>query len=143
MKDTTIALDVRPVLARGEDPFVMIMEAAATVPPAGALEVTAPFEPVPLYRVLSTHGFAHVARPLSDGGHLVRFLQTGIVPSTIVGTVHERHPASAAVFAAHGIDLCCGGGKTLEFAAQAHGVDLGRLLTEVQQASLEGQDLTA
>jgi Domain of Unknown function (DUF542)/Uncharacterized conserved protein (DUF2249) len=151
MNDTTLALDVRPVLARGEDPFVMIMEAAASVPTASALELTAPFEPVPLYAVLSTRGFTHVARPLSGGGYLVRFIQTGIVPSTIVGAVHEQYPATACVFAAHGIDLCCGGSKTLEFAAKAHGIDVGRLLAEIQRAavdemsrtSLEGQDLMA
>lgn len=129
-----IALDVRPVLARGEEPFAMIMEAAARVPAGGALELTAPFEPVPLYAVLAGRGFGHVTTPLAGGAFLVRFVQTGITPAVTVGAVHERHPATAPVFAAHGVDLCCGGGKTLEFVAKAHGVELGRLVAELQHA---------
>lgn len=136
--DVSIALDVRPVLARGEEPFAMIMEAAARVPAGGTLELTAPFEPVPLYAVLSGAGFGHLSTPLAGGGgaFLVRFVQTGITPATTVGAVHERHAATAPVLAAHGIDLCCGGGKTLEFVSKAHGVELGRLLAELQDAAL-------
>ena len=132
-----IALDVRPVLARGEEPFAMIMEAAGRVPARGALELTAPFEPVPLYAVLSGRGFGHLTTPLAAGACLVRFVQTGITPATAVGAVHERYPTTGPVFAAHGIDLCCGGGKTLDFVAKAHGVELGRLLAELQHAALE------
>ena len=112
----------------------MIMEAAAGVPDAGALELTAPFEPVPLYAVLSRQGFGHVTAALPAGDVQVRFVRTGITPAATVGAVHERYPDTAATFAAHGIDLCCGGGKTLEFVSQAHGVELARLLAELQQA---------
>lgn len=134
-EDSTVALDVRPMLARGEEPFAEIMEAAARVPAGGALELLAPFEPVPLYAVLAARGFAYATTPLSADGFLVRFLQTGIVPSQTVGSVYEQYPATGTVFAAHGIDLCCGGSKTLEFAAKAHGVDLNQLLTEIAAAT--------
>lgn len=134
--DVTITLDVRPVLARGEEPFAMIMEAAQRVPPGGVLELVAPFEPVPLYGVLARQGFGHRTTPLEAGAFLVRFVRTVITPGATVEAVHAAHAETAAVFAAHGIDLCCGGGKTLEFAAQAHGVEPGRLLAELQQAAL-------
>lgn len=74
--DASIALDVRPVLARGEEPFAMIMEAAGRVPVGGALELTAPFEPLPLYAILSGRGFDHVTTPLAGGAFLVRFMRT-------------------------------------------------------------------
>jgi hypothetical protein len=47
-----VTLDVRPLLAAGEEPFDVIMAAVAALPPDGILELTAPFEPVPLYAVL-------------------------------------------------------------------------------------------
>lgn len=132
----SVALDVRPALARGEEPFTMIMEAAQQVPAGDALELTAPFEPVPLYAVLARQGFGHLTTPQPAGDFTVRFVRTAITPAATVGDVHERYADTASVFAAHGIDLCCGGGKTLEFAAKAHGVDLGRLLAELQQAAV-------
>jgi uncharacterized protein (DUF2249 family) len=71
-----IVLDVRPLLARGEEPFELIMEAAGRVPPGGTLELTAPFEPVPLYPVLAGRGFTYVTTiPLPQGAFLVRFLR--------------------------------------------------------------------
>jgi iron-sulfur cluster repair protein YtfE (RIC family) len=38
------------------------------------------------------------------------------------------------VLARHGIDLCCGGDKTLAFVAQAHRIDLQALLRELAEA---------
>jgi hypothetical protein len=131
----TITLDVRPVLARGEEPFDAIMEAAAGISEAGTLELLAPFEPVPLYRVLSRRGFGHRTAPLNDGGYRVWFTRTGIVPGATIGAVYERYPDTGPVFARHGMDLCCGSGKTLEFAARAHKADLGQLLEALQQAA--------
>ena len=133
---TVIALDVRPMIARGEEPLSMIMDAAARVAAGGTLELTAPFEPLPLYPVLAARGFGHHTTPLGDGSFLVRFTETGILPSASVGAVHARHPVTGAVFAGHGLDLCCGGGQTVEFAAKANGVDVLRLLAELQQAAV-------
>lgn len=130
----SVTLDVRPLLARGEEPFSMIMEAAKQVPDDDALELTAPFEPVPLYDVLARQGFGHVTTPLAAGDFLVRFRRTAITPSATVGAVHQQYSDTGRVFAAHGIDLCCGGGRTLEFVSKAHGVELSRLLAELQQA---------
>jgi iron-sulfur cluster repair protein YtfE (RIC family) len=54
-----------------------------------------------------------------------------ITPDLTVATVAERFPATQAVFAREGIDLCCGGAKSLEFVARAHGLDLEKLLREL------------
>jgi len=55
------SLDVRPLLADGNEPFELIMAAVESLPLGGVLELVAPFEPVPLYRVLGGLGFAHSA----------------------------------------------------------------------------------
>ena len=87
--------------------------------------------------MLSRQGFGHVTAALPAGDIQVRFVRTGITPGATVGRVHERYPDTAATFAAHGIDLCCGGGKTLEFVSKARGVELARLLAELQQAAVK------
>jgi uncharacterized protein (DUF2249 family) len=54
-----VPLDVRPLLARGQEPFATIMAAVAGLAADQALVLRAPFEPVPLYRALGKRGFAH------------------------------------------------------------------------------------
>jgi uncharacterized protein (DUF2249 family) len=75
--DPVVRLDVRPVLAAGEEPLALILQTADRVPPGGVLEVTAPFEPVPLYAVLAQRGFAHHADAREDGWWVVRFTRAG------------------------------------------------------------------
>jgi hypothetical protein len=50
------ALDVRPLLARGEEPFEAIMRAADALAGDEALHLIAPFEPRPLYDVMRRRG---------------------------------------------------------------------------------------
>lgn len=137
-KSDTIALDVRPILAGGDEPFTLIMQTAVGIPTGGVLELTAPFEPRPLYRVMSEKGFAHVTEPRSPVEWVVRFKNLGITAEATVGLVYERFPSTAPVFARYGMDLCCGGTKALAVAAQAHGVALSSLLAELQEAALGG-----
>lgn len=49
-------LDVRPLLARGEEPFGTIMRAADALRGNEALHLIAPFEPQPLYAVMRERG---------------------------------------------------------------------------------------
>lgn len=128
----TTRLDVRAVLASGGEPFDLIMAAAERITPGSTLELTAPFEPVPLYAVLRRRGFARHTESRGAAEWVVTFRNTGIVPSATVGAVAEQYPNAREVFARHGLDLCCGGSKTLAFAAEAHGIDLDRLLEELQ-----------
>ena len=69
----TKTVDVRPDLARGDEPFVRIMEAAATIHPGETLAIVAPFEPVPLYGVLGERGFTHETRKITEGEWIVQF----------------------------------------------------------------------
>lgn len=59
-------LDVRPVLARGEEPFPAIVSAARGIPPGSAFRLIVGFEPVPLYDALAKQGFDHWAAQRDD-----------------------------------------------------------------------------
>lgn len=55
-------LDVRPLIARGEEPFSMITGAAKRIPIGEALSLRSPFDPVPLREALGKQGFeAHTS----------------------------------------------------------------------------------
>jgi uncharacterized protein (DUF2249 family) len=136
----TTALDVRPILATGEEPLELILETAVGISEGDVLEITAPFEPVPLYAVLGARGFAHLTEMRTPDEFVVRFTQTGITGESTVADVYDRHPTAAPVLAEHGLDLCCGGGHTLEFAAQAHGLEPEGLVAALQAAVVTGAD---
>ncbi|HEU5229776.1 MAG TPA: DUF2249 domain-containing protein [Ktedonobacteraceae bacterium] len=69
----TKTLDVRPTLAEGGEPFVMIMETAVPLKTGETLLLIAPFEPVPLYQVLGEHGFTHETHKVSANEWWVLF----------------------------------------------------------------------
>lgn len=50
-------IDVRPMLARGEDPLPRLRRAVDRLQPGEALEVTAPLLPAPLIEKLGSEGF--------------------------------------------------------------------------------------
>lgn len=68
-----VLLDVRPDLARGEEPFSKIMTAARSIPPGGLLVVLAPFDPMPLYGVLAKMGFSNETEALGSEGFRISF----------------------------------------------------------------------
>ncbi len=68
-------LDVRPILAKGEEPFVLIMETVDNLGENQDLIVYAPFDPIPLEGVLTEKGFDFEANPLGDGDFQVRFFR--------------------------------------------------------------------
>jgi uncharacterized protein (DUF2249 family) len=65
-EEAATRIDVRPSLAAGRDPFTTVMAAAAQVPQGGELVIDAPFDPVPLRRVLERRGFATFGRRLAE-----------------------------------------------------------------------------
>lgn len=73
-------IDVRPMLARGEEPFDAIMAAVAGLEPGEELELTAPLDPVPLHSVLGARGFEHRTESLSGGDYRVVFRPQGSRP---------------------------------------------------------------
>lgn len=70
--------------------------------------------------------------PTGDGRDPSRRLDP---ETTTVHGAMERLPAAAAVFQRFGIDTCCGGELPLRVAAERHGVELERLLGELDEAA--------
>ncbi len=58
------------------------------------------------------------------------------IASITVEEVAQRYGGTLAVFSRHGIDICCGGSKTVREAAALHGVDLPALLKELDAAGV-------
>lgn len=80
-EDAVHDLDVRPALARGEEPLAAILEHAGRVPAGHVLRLRAPFEPVPLYAVLAERGFAAWTERLGPDDWRVWFRRAGRAPS--------------------------------------------------------------
>lgn len=69
----TIMIDVRDDFRNGREPFSKIMHAAAALQIDEQFLVIAPFEPVPLFRVLEKQGFRHTSQPGAAGDWEARF----------------------------------------------------------------------
>ena len=66
-------LDVRPVIARGDEPFGTIRARVDALEPGHGLTVIAPFLPAPLIERLKSEGFASSMEHRADGGWSVNF----------------------------------------------------------------------
>jgi uncharacterized protein (DUF2249 family) len=73
MTTKVVELDVREDIRNGREPFSKIMSTVATLGGDDQLLLIAPFEPVPLLRVMEQKGFEHAARPLGSGDWEVLF----------------------------------------------------------------------
>src|SRR5258706_296101 len=73
MSAETLMLDVRDDIRSGREPFSRIMKAASDLGAAAELLIIAPFEPVPLYAVLSKQGLGHQSRAMDSGDWEIRF----------------------------------------------------------------------
>jgi uncharacterized protein (DUF2249 family) len=109
-----VSLDVRGTIRRGDEPFATIMAAVGDLAPGQALVLRAPFEPVPLYRVLGRRGFVHWTERHADDDWSVWFYRDapaapaarhggdqtldvrGLEPPQPMLAVLERLPALAA-----------------------------------------------
>ncbi len=88
-----VELDVRPLLARGEEPFFTIMEATRNLRPEDILLVINHFEPVPLYGVMAQRGFRHRTERGPEGEFRVFFRRSEKSDSSPVG----KESASASM----------------------------------------------
>lgn len=68
-------LDVRALLARGEEPRSAVEAAIATLLPGQGLTVLAPFLPSPLIERLKAAGYAARAERLADSSWRVDFVR--------------------------------------------------------------------
>lgn len=66
-------LDVRPILARGVDPFSKIRATVDSLKDGEGLSVTAPFLPSPLIEKLGSEGFQSRVERLAGGGWVTHF----------------------------------------------------------------------
>jgi uncharacterized protein (DUF2249 family) len=66
-------LDVRPILARGEEPFATIRRRVDALGPGDGLVVVAPFLPSPLIELLRSEGFRARVERGSAGQWMVYF----------------------------------------------------------------------
>jgi uncharacterized protein (DUF2249 family) len=74
MKPTSFkTLDVRPHLARGEEPFALIRSRVDALAAGQGLTVIAPFLPAPLIELLQSEGFQSSLEHRADGGWTVSF----------------------------------------------------------------------
>ncbi len=74
-------LDVRPLLERGEDPLLHVIQASMTVPPDGFLVLDVPFNPTPLRGVLAGQGFSSFGRKLGANHWRIAFRRDGLSTS--------------------------------------------------------------
>src|SRR5262245_20295326 len=81
MPEAIMTLDVREDLRQGREPFSRIMAAVAQLR-GDALRLIAPFEPVPLYRVLDGLGFDHSTHQAGPGEWHVLFQRRGAATSS-------------------------------------------------------------
>ena len=66
-------IDVRPIIAAGDEPFGQIMAEVAALGDDEVLVVVAPFDPKPLELKLAAKGFGHRVEPLDSGDFCVTF----------------------------------------------------------------------
>jgi regulator of cell morphogenesis and NO signaling len=64
-----------------------------------------------------------------------------ITTETTVGQLAAEHPLATRVFARHGIDYCCGGGRPLGEACHEKGLDTEGVLDEIRK-ELETPDVS-
>ncbi len=66
--------------------------------------------------------------------------QQTITPQSTVGRIAAEHPLATRVFARHGIDYCCGGGRPLADVCREKGADVEALLAEIRHETEERGD---
>lgn len=93
-----VYLDVRDMIQRGEEPFERIMGAVKTLRVDQVFVLRAPFEPLPLYRVLGRQGFSHWAEHRGSGDWVVWFYrQPGGADAEPAGSPAETPATTTAV----------------------------------------------
>lgn len=69
-------LDVRALIADGQEPFPVIMTAIAGLPAGGTLLLVSPFLPAPLIEKLQSEGFTARPERRTDGSWQTRFVRS-------------------------------------------------------------------
>lgn len=95
MHDTNdvVHVDVRDDLRQGREPMAKILSAAKSLKPGQSLCLRATFEPIPLFKVLSSMGLDHEAQKLDEGDWQVMFRPGG---DASPAKASERQPEADA-----------------------------------------------
>ena len=80
MTNKTVTLDVREDIRKGREPLSRIITAVAELRDDERLLLIAPFEPVPLFRLMEKDGYQHRARPIESGDWEVLFTRESPEP---------------------------------------------------------------
>jgi uncharacterized protein (DUF2249 family) len=109
MNENLVTLDVREDIRQGRSPFSRIMSAATELKRDQTLRILAPFEPVPLYAVLSAEGFSHQSLATDSGEWDVRFSR--VEPASAAPVESVNSPVAAQ-------PCGCAAGEVLEVDAR-------------------------
>jgi uncharacterized protein (DUF2249 family) len=91
-----VYLDVREDIRAGREPFARIMAAVDALRPDGVLVLRAPFDPLPLYRVLGRRGFAHWTESHAADDWVVWFYRDAATAGPAVGLPSRAAAAGEA-----------------------------------------------
>ena len=78
MPNLSQIIDVRPLLRQGLDPLETVIARARGVVSHGSLTIEAPFDPLPLRRVLAQMGFSSDAVPVEEKYWRIHLLRDGL-----------------------------------------------------------------
>lgn len=73
MEPKVIDLDVREDIKNGQDPFDKIMSTVSAYQTGDILILQAPFQPIPLYGVLTSKGFAYKTDEINEKHYKITF----------------------------------------------------------------------
>lgn len=94
-----VTLDVRQDIRHGREPFVRIMHTVAQLTPSQRLLLIAPFEPLPLLRIMAARGFSYATNQTDYGRWEILFEPSD---KSAAGASHDA--ASPAVAPSFEID---------------------------------------
>jgi uncharacterized protein (DUF2249 family) len=135
-----VRLDVREDIRAGREPFARIMAAVDGLPPDGVLVLRAPFEPMPLYRVLGRRGFAHWAESHGGDDWSVWFFRGADPPEPTRGAGVPTASEAGAPRARPGAPVATGAAAPLDVRGLEPPLPMVRVLDAVE-ALAPGQRL--
>ena len=77
MTSSDLLLDLRPIIAGGGDPFELVLSVAKPMPKGWIGSIDAPFDPLPLRRILASIGFSSMVEQLADSHWRVHLRRDG------------------------------------------------------------------
>jgi uncharacterized protein (DUF2249 family) len=98
-------LDVRPLLARGEEPFDAILRAVDGLDDDQVLLLRSPFDPQPLHVLLGRRGFARQTLRLAPDDYETAYRLPGAVEANPRPRHPDAAPAESVPRAAHVLDV--------------------------------------